>query len=65
MVALAKAKLCMNCEYISDATKETCPHCGEFANWLSVSNALSGKREVTVYDRSTAKLVLHAAVLAS
>jgi len=39
-VPLADAKLCLNCEYISNATKETCPQCAAPANWLILANIL-------------------------
>jgi len=50
IVALANSKLCMNCEYISDAADaktETCLKCGEHANWLPLGKILSGKGEVS------------------
>lgn len=40
-IRLAEAKLCVGCECISDATTETCPHCGSYANWLSISRLLT------------------------
>lgn len=38
---LASAKLCSNCDYISDARGETCPACGAFANWLPLARLLA------------------------
>jgi RNA polymerase subunit RPABC4/transcription elongation factor Spt4 len=46
-VSLSRARLCSNCEQISDARGETCPACGAFANWLSLANLLGASREKT------------------
>jgi hypothetical protein len=40
LITLAAAKLCMNCEFISDAKHELCPKCGCFANWLPLGKLL-------------------------
>lgn len=40
-IPLASAKLCVNCECISNATTETCPQCGSYANWLEVKRVLN------------------------
>ena len=44
-IPLAQAKLCANCEGISDAKGETCPACGAFANWLSIARLLASPQE--------------------
>jgi RNA polymerase subunit RPABC4/transcription elongation factor Spt4 len=54
MIALAKAKLCSNCEGISDATGERCPACGSVANWLTLASLLGSVKEppemVVIWD---------------
>jgi RNA polymerase subunit RPABC4/transcription elongation factor Spt4 len=48
---LSRAKLCMNCETISDATGERCPKCAAIANWLTLSTVLSEDRDRQESDR--------------
>ena len=42
---LSNAKLCMNCEQISDARGETCPACAARANWLPIGRLLGSLAE--------------------
>ena len=45
-LSLSSAKMCLNCETISDARGETCPACAARANWLPIGRLLGSLEEL-------------------
>ena len=54
IVHLNRAVLCVNCEYVSDATGENCPRCGS-PSLLSLARILNRRCHKASHDERTSR----------